>query len=801
MDFPLMYASVKHNISNHLTKQLLSVFMLALMLASLVSTALASTGEDAYVNEDEINVRSGPGTQYDTVKFSGSGIMLYRGQYVRIIDTQRGADGADWHQIVFLYAGYTKLGFMRSDFITRIGDDSAYRAYLNKQGFPQSYQPYLRALYAASGGKWTFVADKTGLNWADALEIESTLGMSLIHGSYSTALRSTAPGAYNSQTGVWREYEPGWYAASGKTVAYYLDPRSYLTSGACMAFQVLSGDGTAATSEQVAMVLKDCKWATSQIINEFVRAGAEANVSAIYLAVKARGEIGTGATKNASGYTLKKEDGGGTYYNFFNIGAYGGDNPNYNGILYARDEGWDTSYKALLGGAQFIARSYIARGQDTQYLQRFNLTSTNTYSHQYATDITYAYQGGRGTYWSYVDNGLLDMSLVLSVPILEGMPGVTKLPTGGQEEEYIPTSGPDAPTVTPDFLAATGKPYLKWKAVDGAAEYQVYRAGTRNGTYRLLGTTTNLNYTDTTASTGYTYFYNVKAVSAGGVQSDYSAAISAISHCARPTVTPDFLASTGKPYLKWKAVSGAGEYQVYRAATRNGTYRLLGATTKLNYTDTTASTGYTYFYRIKAVSRVKTAANSVYSDAVSAVSRCARPMVTADYLTATGKPYLKWKAVSGAAEYQIYRAATKGGTYKLLGTTTKLNYTDTTASTGYTYFYRIKAVSRVKTAANSVYSNAVGAISHCAKPVVEITASGGKPKLTWSAVSGAAGYQVYRATSSGGTYTKIADTTAKTYTDQTAKAGTTYYYKVKAVSRVKTTANSAYSAVKSIQDK
>ena len=107
----------------------------------------------------------------------------------------------------------------------------------------------------------------------------------------------------------------------------------------------------------------------------------------------------------------------------------------------------------------------------------------------------------------------------------------------------------------------------------------------------------------------------------------------------------------------------------------------------------------------------------------------------------------------------------------------------------------------MKTAANSVYSNAVGAISHCAKPVVEITTSGGKPKLTWSTVSGAAGYQVYRAASSGGTYTKIADTTAKTYTDQTAKAGTTYYYKVKAVSRVKTTANSAYSAVKSIQAK
>ena len=361
-------------------KRVLSAFLVALMLTSLVLPVLGIVGEDAYVNDDAINVRSGPGVQYATVKFSGSGIMLYRGQYVKIIATQKGSDGADWHQIVFTCSGYTKVGFMRSDFVTRIGDDSAYQTYLEEQGFPKSYQPYLRALHAASGGHWNFVADKTGLDWAQALENEATLGRALIHGSYSTALRSTAPGAYNSETGEWKQYEPGWYAASGNTVAYYMDPRSYLTGGACMAFQVLSGSG-AATHDQVAMVLRDCQWATSQIVDEFVQAGAEANVSAIYLAVKARGEIGTSATKNATGYPLNPEDGGGTYYNFFNIGAYGGDDPNYNGILYARDEGWDTSYKALLGGAQFIARSYIAKGQDTQYLQRFNFTPTDTYTH------------------------------------------------------------------------------------------------------------------------------------------------------------------------------------------------------------------------------------------------------------------------------------------------------------------------------------------------------------------------------------------------------------------------------------
>ena len=114
-------------------KRVLSAFLVALMLTSLVLPVLGIVGEDAYVNDDAINVRSGPGVQYATVKFSGSGIMLYRGQYVKIIATQKGSDGADWHQIVFTCSGYTKVGFMRSDFVTRIGDDSAYQTYLEEQ--------------------------------------------------------------------------------------------------------------------------------------------------------------------------------------------------------------------------------------------------------------------------------------------------------------------------------------------------------------------------------------------------------------------------------------------------------------------------------------------------------------------------------------------------------------------------------------------------------------------------------------------------------------------------------------------
>lgn len=469
----MTYSSAKSNC----IKRALSVFLAALLLISLVLPVLGSVGEDAYVNDDAINVRSGPGTSYSSVQFGKSkAILLYRGQYVRVIATEKGTDGATWYQIVFTYNGYTKMGYMRSDFVTQIGDDSAYQAYLSEQGFPKTYQPYLRALHAASGGKWTFVAYKTGLGWKKALEMESTLGVSLIHGNNDPAQRSTAPGAYDSSTGEWKQYEPNWYAASRQTVAYYLDPRSYLADGTCIAFEQLSG-GEGVTHAQLKKVLADCAWATDAIIDEFIRAGSKeelekqkqvdlerlrsegktdaanslekvtvTGVSPIYLAVKARSEIGTSSTQNATGYPLSD---GKKYYNFFNIGAYGGSNPNYNGILYAQSKGWDTSYKALLGGAWFIFRNYIEDGQDTLYLQRFNLTPQYTYAYQYATDITYAYQGGWSTYESYVKNGLANTALTFTVPILENMPAVTKLPTSAQEDEYQPEPDPK-PDPDPD---------------------------------------------------------------------------------------------------------------------------------------------------------------------------------------------------------------------------------------------------------------------------------------------------------------------------------------------------------------
>ena len=400
-------------------KRVLALLLAALLLASTAVVALASQPQDAYVNDDEVYVRVGAGRNNSVLTFKGNYIKLYRGQYVQIMGSGYDSGSALWYQIRFKYLGREQIGYMHSDYVTKLERDEAFEAHMTEQGFPESYKPYLRALYTAFGKKWTFLANHTGLDWETAVNKESILGINLIQTSDETLLSREA-GAYDSATGTWKEYEPGWYAPSRDTVACFLDPRTYLVDGTCVAFELMSGSDLI-TRDQVAFTLRDCQWATDQIIDEFLQAGKEADVSSIYLATKARNELGTGYTTNASGYEIN----GTKVYNFFNVGAFGSSSdPNYEGMVYAYNNGWTTSYKAILGGAQFIARDYINKGQNTPYLQKFNLTGNSTFVHQYAANVRYAYDNSFMTYTTYAKPGfnIVDTGLILSIPVLDNMP-------------------------------------------------------------------------------------------------------------------------------------------------------------------------------------------------------------------------------------------------------------------------------------------------------------------------------------------------------------------------------------------
>lgn len=102
------------------------------------------------------------------------------------------------------------------------------------------------------------------------------------------------------------------------------------------------------------------------------------DINEIYLIAHALLESGGGTSNYASGrYGV---------YNYFGIGAY--DNNPDNAITFARNHGWTTPEKAIIGGAKFVKEGYIDRGQNTLYRMRWNPKRPGT--HQYATDIRWA---------------------------------------------------------------------------------------------------------------------------------------------------------------------------------------------------------------------------------------------------------------------------------------------------------------------------------------------------------------------------------------------------------------------------
>ena len=346
---------------------------------------------------------------------------------------------------------------------------------------------------------------------------------------------------------------------------------------------------------------------------------------------------------------------------------------------------------------------------------------------------------------------------------------------------------PAAPVVRIGNSASSGKPMLTWNAVGGATSYRIYRSTAKGSGYSLLGTTTATSYTNTGAKAGTTYYYRVKACNDVGL-SPYSNIVSGnvvvTPKPSAPVVKIGNSAASGKPMLTWNAVSGATSYKVYRATSQNGTYSLLGTVTATSYTNTGAKAGTTYWYKVKAVN---SAGESAYSNIVS--GRATVTTLTMGHSASSGKPMLTWKAVSGAASYKVYRATTKNGAYSVINTTKALTYTNVGAALGTTYYYKVEALNA---SGKSMGFSAV--VEGKVAPVLAVGYSSvsGKPQLTWKAVPGATEYQVYRSTQQNSGYSKINTTTATSYVNTGAKAGTTYYYKIVAV---KGTAASDFSNI------
>jgi chitodextrinase len=257
------------------------------------------------------------------------------------------------------------------------------------------------------------------------------------------------------------------------------------------------------------------------------------------------------------------------------------------------------------------------------------------------------------------------------------------------------TTKPTAPT---NLVASAGSSTLvnlAWTASTdnvGVTRYNVLRNGVQ------IGTSTGVSYPDATVAPNISYSYVVNAQDAAGN-------VSANSNTATVTTPPD----TTKPSapagltgssntsgtqitLSWTAATdnvGVTGYQVWR----NGA--LLGTAPNTSYADATVVAGTTYNYTVRATDaagNVSVDSNTLTITATAPPPTDTTPPTAPASLNGSAngstRVDLNWSASTdnvGVVGYQIWRNSAQ------IGTSTTLNYSDTTVQASTTYTYTVRA--------------------------------------------------------------------------------------------------------------
>ena len=238
--------------------------------------------------------------------------------------------------------------------------------------------------------------------------------------------------------------------------------------------------------------------------------------------------------------------------------------------------------------------------------------------------------------------------------------------------------------------------------------------------------------------------------------------------------------------ITWSPISGETsdtKYELYRSESYSGPFTLVKTLNKgtYRYKDGGLTCGTAYYYRMRAYE------GSDFSSFTTISYAVVRPRAPLNLkATAVNSTSIKltWGSVPGATGYEIFRAASATAATESIGTTSSVTYTDTGLMTGTPYFYYIRAY-RTGNGTN-IYSDLSTAVIIAPLPVAPATlaitvASYNSLALTWSRISDATGYKVYRSKENDSSYSEIVSQTDTTYTDTALDSGVQYYYYVTAI--------------------
>lgn len=234
-----------------------------------------------------------------------------------------------------------------------------------------------------------------------------------------------------------------------------MDPRNSINASDVFQFLELSYDQkTTYSKDKIKSMLSGSFLQDEKYTNTIMDACKKYNVNPYYIVARILQEQkkeGTTLTKG-QGYNGKYVG----YYNVFNIGAAGNGTEKVilNGLAKAEKNKWDSLEKSISGGIEIIAKQYIAIGQNTMYLQKFDVDNTdgNMYWHQYMQNILAAQSEGETLRKTFLAINALYNGYNFIIPVYENMP---------KEAVPRPATTKDIATISADIVTVNVNSSLK----------------------------------------------------------------------------------------------------------------------------------------------------------------------------------------------------------------------------------------------------------------------------------------------------------------------------------------------------
>ena len=328
---------------------------------------------------------------------------------------------------------------------------------------------------------------------------------------------------------------------------------------------------------------------------------------------------------------------------------------------------------------------------------------------------------------------------------------------------------------------------LTWNKVNGAAKYRVYYKG-RKGWTRMVDTTST-SYIDKDVSSGRNYTYTVRCISADGKSftSGYDSKGTTVKYIATPEISKAESVYGGVK-LTWNKVSGAAKYRVYRKG--NNGWTKLADTTSTTYKDKSVSSGKSYTYTVRCLSKDGKKFTSGYDSKGKSVKYVAAPKIFKVESVYDGTK-ITWNKVTGAEKYRVYYKD-RTGWNKLVDTTGTSVVDIGVVSKEYSpyvsvgSFYTVRCISKDAKSFTSGYdSKGKELVNYQDYPeITNIESVSNGINISWVYSSFDDKFSKYRIyIKENGSWKKIGETKDSYFVHKNPKAGKSYTYTVRCISK------------------